>query len=165
MLRYKKNPGRKSSVIEVDGRQYKAKYVGRGQYSRVFRVGDRVIYYTRGDCGKEVLAMYLYDRMAHLPDLTRHENITTSRGTWWVFSSPYYRNVTKKDRSAWEMMRDIVKWANYYHSKGYQIGKRDINLIDYVVEGMASLNFPYSIINALYEIRNAASNCGIGSEV
>ena len=81
MLRYKKNPGRKSGTIEVDGKFYKAKYIGKGQYSKVFRVGDRVVYYTRGDCGKEVLAQFQHDRMAHLPEIIRHENINSSRGT------------------------------------------------------------------------------------
>jgi len=103
MIRYKKNPvsRRTKSVITVDGQEYEAKYIGKGQYSKVFRVGDRVVYYTRGDCGKEVLAQFQYDRMTHLPELIRHQNITTVRGVWYVFSSPYYRNVTTKDRSAY----------------------------------------------------------------
>ena len=67
MIQYQKNPGRNVGSIEVDGKSYQAKYIGKGHYSKVFRVGDRVVYYTRGDCGKEVIVMFQYDRMVHLP--------------------------------------------------------------------------------------------------
>lgn len=167
MLRYKKNPGRKSGEIEVDGKLYKAKYIGKGSYSKVFRVWDRVVYYTRGDCGKEVLAQFQYDRMMHLPEIVRHENIIVRPGSiWYVFSSPYYRNVTKKDRSAWELMGDIVKSYNYYASimtyKGFH-KENDIyfmqKFVDYMREGKY---VKYSIVKALQEIVDVASNCGEG---
>lgn len=162
MIRYKKNPKGSSKIIEVDGKQYQAKYIGKGQYSKVYRIGDRVVYYTRGDCGKEVLAQFQYNRMAHLPEMIRHENITTVRGTWYVFSSPYYRNVKRSDTSAYKMMKDVVQWAGYFHSEGWHQGMRDIDLIDYIVQKISKMTFPRSIIKALYEIRDAASNCGAG---
>jgi hypothetical protein len=163
MIRYQKNPRVSKSVVVVDGVSYSAKYIGKGQYSRVFRVGDRVVYYTRGDCGKEVLAQFQYNRMTHLPELIRHENITTVRGVWYVFSSPYYRNVTTKDRSAYKMMAKIVRDGNRAMSALYANGFRDHDLMDYLVDDLnGSGEFPHSIIKALQEIVNVAGNCGQG---
>jgi hypothetical protein len=146
----------------VDRKQYQAKYIGRGQYSKVYRVGDRVVYYTRGDCGKEVLAMFQYDRMAHLPEMIRHENITTGRGIWYVFSSPYYRDVKVSDRSAWELMKEIIKYHksyDYISRSTYKLS--GINLMQSVVGGMREDSLlPRSVIKALQEIVNVASNCG-----
>lgn len=163
MIRYQKNPRQSKSVITVDGREYQAKYIGKGAYSKVFRVGDRVIYYTRGDCSKEVLAMYQYDRMAHLPELIRHENITTARGTWYVFSSPYYRNVTAKDKSAWELMKKVIRVSAGAFHIGYEYGLRDIHLMQNTVNLIRKhKSLPNSIINAMQEIVDVSSNCGDG---
>lgn len=171
MLRYQKNPPgkRKTGEIEVDGKLYKAKYIGKGQYSRVYRVGDRVVYYTRGDCGKEVLAQFQYDRMMHLSEIIRHENITTVRGTWYVFSSPWYRNVTMKDRSAWRLMHDIIDvykefWNQErdYQYQAYGRVKANIDVMQKFVEYASRMSFviPKSVVKALQEIVNVASNCG-----
>lgn len=165
MIRYQKNPAsrKQKSVITVDGREYAAKYIGKGMYSKVYRVGDRVVYYTRGDCGKEVLAMYLYDRMAHLPEIVRHENITTGRGIWYVFSSPYYRNVKSSDTSAWALMKATQRSADRYRQVLWVSGERGINLMQLIVNGMKEDKWvPNSILKALQEIVNVASNCGEG---
>lgn len=160
MIRYRKNPKRQSGEIEVDGKYYKAKYIGRGQFSKVFRVGDRVVYYTRGDCGKEVLAQFQYDRMMHLPEIIRHENITVRPGVmWYVFSSPYYRNVTLKDKSAWMIRKKLMSLYREYRAI-------DRNLEGY--DGMRGLisfirhdsHIPNSIIKAMEEIMYVALNCG-----
>lgn len=162
MIRYKKNPVKKSVTIEVDGRRYPAKYIGKGQYSRVYRVGDRVIYYTRGDCSKEVLSMYQYDRMTHLPEIIRHENITRVPGeTWYVFSSPYYRNVTMKDKSAYELMKEIIRVSGEAFSEGYRQGFRGLDLMLLIVSIMKrSPEIPRSVVKAMQEIVDVTSNCG-----
>lgn len=162
MIRYKKNPRQGATEIEVDGKEYPAKFIGKGQFSLVFRVGDRVVYYTRGDCGKEVLAQYQYDRMAHLPELIRHENITMpNRSTWYIFSSPFYRNVTTKDRSAWELMKKVIRAYTGAHYVAYGQGLRDIDLMLAIVNIMKqSKVLPNSIIKALYEVVDVSSNCG-----
>lgn len=166
MIRYKKNPGRNVGSIEVDGKQYQAKYIGKGQYSKVYRVGDRVVYYTRGDCGKEVLAQFQYDRMAHLPELIRHENVTVRPGSiWYVFSSPFYRDVTTKDRSAYKMMKEIVRVVSTLHSILYCKKYRDIELMQEIVTHIETQGHQYgilprSVVKALQEIVDVASNCG-----
>jgi hypothetical protein len=149
--------------IVVDGKEYPAKYIGRGSYSRVYRVGDRVVYFTRGDCGKEVLAMYQYERIAHLPYLVRHENITTVRGTWYVFSSPYYRNVKRSDTSAYRMMKQIIYSVRRFQHVLYMRGLRDVYLMQAIVDTMVEdSEVPKSVIRALREIVDVASNCGEG---
>lgn len=162
MIQYQKNPRASKSVVVVDGKQYPAKYIGKGKYSRVFRVGDRVVYYTRGDCTKEVMAQFQYDRMAHLPELIRHDNINSSRGTeWYVFSSPYYRDVTTKDRSAYTLMKEIIRSINRYRQALYLRGERGIDLMREQVQGMKEDKVvPNSVIKALQEIVDVGSNCG-----
>lgn len=159
MIQYQKNPRKTKSVITVDGQEYEAKYIGKGQYSKVFRVGDRVVYYTRGDCGKEVLAAYQYDRMTHLPELIRHENITTVRGIWYVFSSPYYRNVTTKDRSAYELMKRIIKWFKVAYRR-FHAYEGNVVMQGIVMYLERESDLPKSVIRALQEIVDIASNCG-----
>jgi len=160
MIRYQKNPRVSKSVVVVDGVSYSAKYIGKGQYSRVFRVGDRVVYYTRGDCGKEVLAQFQHDRMAHLPEIIRHENINTGSGTlWYVFSSPFYRDVKKSDTSAYELMTKIMKWMKFFYSQdnayeGLMLMQRIV--LRFEVES----DVPRSVVKALQEIVDVVSNCG-----
>lgn len=161
------NPPRKS-VIVVDGREYAAKYIGKGMYSKVFRVGDRVVYFTKGDCSKEVLAMYVYDKATHIPDMIRHENMTTAQATWYVFSSPYYRNVTSGDTSAWKLMKAIIEEhrnfrREYYHYQSQVYGKiKDgersmLAFIEYLRERRTVTQ---SAIRALYDLYELARNCG-----
>lgn len=165
-------------TVIVDGYEFPAKYIGKGEYSKVYRVGNRVVYYTRGDCAKEVLAMFQYDRIAHLPEMIRHDNIVKRMqmgGKWgtpyiseriiYVFSSPFYRNVTKKDRSAYELMRDIIEAHTAFRQK--------IQRHEYITYGLIGMeNFvkylkvyrpdiPKSVVRALQKIVNVASKCDV----
>jgi len=169
MIRYRRNVVKQSARIIVDGKEYQAKFVGKGQFSRVYRVGDRVIYYTRGDCGKEVLSMFQYDRITHLPEMIRHENITMPRGRWYVFSSPYYRNVKRTDTSAYTLMKIIIKTYEKFWSmdRDYQYqayGRVHTNIyvmqrfVDYIRDECSYI--PRSVVKALQEVVNVASNCG-----
>ena len=153
---------KKKSIIEVDGRQYEAKYISKGQYSTVYQVGNRVVMYTRGDCAKEVLAMYQYDKMAHLPEIIRHENTTVRPGSYYnVFSSPFYRNVTTKDRSAWNLMQKIIIDFDYFES--YETYNKSCT-IDYMQKFVNHIkedpHMIRSVIRALNEIIQVAGNCG-----
>ena len=163
---------RKKVTIQVDGKMYSAKYIGKGQYSRAYLVGDRVVLYTKGDCAKEVLAMYQYDRMAHLPELIQHNFIRGGqygRGEllWYVFSTPYYRNVTRKDTSAWNLMRCIIEyWNEYWRSeRNYQYqayGRVRVNaeVMQKFVEFLKENEIRRSVIKALQELVDVSRNCG-----
>jgi hypothetical protein len=168
MIYYKKNPVKNNKIIEVDGQQYQAKYIGKGQYSKVYRVGDRVVYYTRGDCGKEVISLYVYEKHTHIPEIIRHENITTSRGRWYVFSSPYYRNVTRANTSAWVLMNIIIKEytkfrKEYYHyqSQAYgRIKEGDRSMLAFIEYLRERRTVPQSVLKALFDLYELAINCG-----
>lgn len=149
-------------TIRVDGREFEAVYCGKGQYSKVYRVGDRVIYYTRGDCAKEVLAQFMYDRLMHIPEMIRHENLTMPGGKiWYVFSSPYYRDATTKDQSAYMLMKDIIKYFNKMYYMYYRQGYRGIDLMRIFVGGMeADKLFPRSVIKAMNALVDVSYNCG-----
>lgn len=160
MIRYHKNPRVSKSVVVVDGKSYPAKYIGKGQYSRVFRVGDRVVYYTRGDCAKEVLAQFQYDRMTHIPEIIRHDNINSSRGTeWYVFSSPWYKDVRKSDTSAYTLMRKILDINNHFSFLVSGEKLQDIERMQ-AFEVYARGKVPHSVSKALREIVDVSANCG-----
>lgn len=159
----------KLAVIEVDGRKYQAKYVGKGSFSKVYRIGDRVIYYTRGDCGKEALAMYQYDQMTHMPELIRHDNINSRRGTeFYVFSSPYYRNVKSTDKSAWVLMNFLINehykfLVNYRHYQQQAYGRvRDgeQTMLAFIEHLREETKVPKSVTKALFTLYELARNCG-----
>jgi hypothetical protein len=100
--------------------------------------------------------------MAHLPELIRHENITTARGRWFVFSSPYYRDVKSSDTSAWKLMKKIILWHSEYKVEYYRDYTHEADDI-YSMQAFVHFvkdDMPKSIINALQEIVNVASNCG-----
>ena len=163
---------RRKSIIEVDRQKYEAKYIGKGQYSKAYRVGDRVVLYTKGDCAKEALSMFQYDRMAHLPELIQHDFIRGGqygRGDllWYVFSTPYYRNVTRKDTSAWNLMKCIIEyWNEYWKSEqDYQYqayGRVHVNakVMQKFVEFLKVNEIRRSIIRALQELVDISRNCG-----
>lgn len=152
----------KRVVIEVDGRFYEAEYLGRGQFSRVYRVGHRAIYYTKGDCAKEVLSMFQHERVTHLPEMIRHNNVTTRGGTeWYVFSSPYYRDVTTKDKSAWKMYKKLQNYYDKWYGFYWRQGHRGYYLMQAFVAGLEDDgNVPHSVTNALQVLVDLASNCG-----
>ena len=159
----------KKIIIEVDRQQYEAKYIGKGKYSKAYQVGDRIVLYTRGDCAKEVLAMFQYDRMAHLPEIIRHDNVQMRSTTvlnqqniWYVFSSPYYRNVTKKDKSAYELMNKLIKEYQVFW-RMINTNKSDIYVMQMFVDSLdhpRTIMFPRSVVRALQELVNVSSNCG-----
>ena len=157
------------TTVEVDGFKFPAKYIGKGKYSKVYRVGNRVVYYTRGDCAKEVLAMFQYDRIAHLPEIVRHDDVFGYHGRrWYVFSSPYYRNVTKKDKSAWLLRKKIIDWYDVFYRQHMRVGMGQryptgVKLMaDIVNDFKKSDVVPYSVVRALQKIVDIASNCGYG---
>jgi hypothetical protein len=108
--------------------------------------------------------------MAHLPELIRHENITTARGRWFVFSSPYYRDVKSSDASAWNLMKEIIRaYTNYTHRQDYleRVGfvrNGEIHymqgFVNYIMWSREQKYIPRSVVKALQEIVNVASNCG-----
>lgn len=149
-------------IIEVDGIKYSAKYIGKGSFSKAYRVGDRVVLYTRGDCAREVLAMFGYQRLMHLPEIIRHHDIQGRGGVYYVFSMPYYKNVTKKDRSAYKLMMHIMAvWAEFWNNVIWKSGNKYQTIYtmqDFVK--FARHELPYSVINALQELVDVSSNCG-----
>jgi hypothetical protein len=160
------------SFITVDGRTYKGRYIGRGSFSKVYKVGNRVVYYTDGDCAKEAQAMFQYSRLTHLPELIRHDNINIYNrrgeivGVRYVFSSPYYRNVTRKDRSAYELMNHIMRLYVIFigHERTYSNRsiEYDVYLMQKFVNFLEESNIPRSVVRALQALVYVASNCGSG---
>lgn len=149
-------------TVIVDGFKFPAKYIGKGQYSKVYRVGNRVVYYTRSDCAKEVLAMFQYDRIAHLPEMVRHDNIRLRHNTYLVFSSPFYRNVKASDTSAWKLMNKVIKLTYIELTRLYNQQVRFYpDVMHTLVDRIDEYNeLPHSIINAMHLLVDLGSTCG-----
>jgi hypothetical protein len=152
----------RKAVIEVDRLQYNATYIGKGMYSRVYRVGDRVIYYTKDDCTKEVLSMFLQDRVTHLPEMVRHDDLRVINSRYLVFSSPYYRDVKASDKSAWKLMKKIIKLFNIEVSRlNYQKIRFNQQVMHTLVDRVEEYKeLPHSIINAMHTLVDLGALCG-----
>ncbi len=151
-------------IVEVDGKKYEGIFLGKGKFSKVFRVGDRVVYYTRGDCAKEVVARFA-GRYIHIPELIEHDKIRM-RGLWIsVYSSPIYRDVKATDRSAWSLMNTLIKeYRNFQFTHSFMGGSgfsSGVEIMEAFVDRLKRRGkVPHSIINALNFIIDVAVNCG-----
>lgn len=155
---------RQKVVIQVDGKAYYAKYLGRGKFSRVYQVGNRAIYYTLDDCTKEVLALYYHGGTPHLPEIIRHDNITIGRFDYQVYSSPVYRDLRRTDTSAYRIMKEILEWNRSFYQmcsiNGIRYKLNYDTMIKFVEYCRTETDLPRSIVKALQEITELSSNCG-----
>jgi hypothetical protein len=147
------------AIVEVDGVKYPATYIGRGKFSRTFRVGDRVVYYTKGDCAKEVLAMF-GERRTHLPEIIRHNDVVVygkhwrERDRWQVYSSPYYRDVTAKDKEAWRLINLLQRvWIDALNDRFS--GTQSYKFFEFL---WSRKDVPRSIVNDLEYIYEVSKN-------
>jgi hypothetical protein len=156
----------KKYAISIDGHLYSASFLGKGQYSKVYQVGDRAVYYTKDDCTKEALAMFYYGGIPHLPEIIRHDNISSGYTHYQVFSSPIYRNVKRTDTSAYRLMKKLIKfhdlwWRKENQSQAYRRIRNDVTVMQrFVNDVRSSGQFPYSIVKALQAILEISRNCG-----
>lgn len=157
----------KKVVIEVDGQKYHAEYIGQGFYSKVYRVGDRVVYYTKDDCTKEVLSLFVHDRFTHLPEMVVHDDVKVySKRVGWqsykVYSSPYYRNVRASDISAWKLMNKIIKLFYVESSRMYRQGIRfNQQVMHTLVDRIEEYKeLPHSMINVMHLLVDLGAMCG-----
>lgn len=162
MKRYKKSPVKSSKIIEVDGRQYYATYLGKGTYSKVYRVGDRVVYYTKDDCTKDVLSMFVLDRITHFPEIVRHNDIQRGNNYYLVYSSPYYKDVRSSNVSAWRLMKKLIKVFYEEAARMSQLYRRfDNEIMHTLVDRIEERNeLPHSAINAMRILVDLGAMCG-----
>jgi hypothetical protein len=149
------------TIVEVDGVKYPATYIGRGKFSRTFRVGDRVVYYTKGDCAKEVLAMF-GERRTHLPEIIRHNDVVVygkhwrEKDRWYVYSSPYYRDVMAKDKEAWRLINLLQRvWIDALNDRS--LGTPNDKFFEFL---RSRKDVPRSIVRDLEYIYEVSQNCG-----
>lgn len=157
----------RKAIIEVDGQRYNATYLGKGMYSKVYRVGDRVVYYTKDDCTKEVLSMFAQDRYTHLPEMVAHNDVKGYfRNVGWryykVYSSPYYRDVRASDTSAWKLMKRLIKLFYIEVSRMYRQEIRfDQQVMHILVDRIEEYReIPHSIINVMHLLVDLGALCG-----
>lgn len=150
--------------IQIDGKWYEGTFLGKGKYSTVFQLGNRAIIYTKDDCAKETLARFQQTRMMHIPEVVRHDDVTIGKTYYNVFSSPFYKNVTKNDGSAYRLAKAMINfYVDHYAAGGARVGGKrlGVDIIDEFIDDMEqSGEFPASVIKALRELRDVSSNCG-----
>lgn len=158
--------------VKIDGAWHDATYLGKGAYSIVFKVENRAVIFTKDDCAKEVMALFQHSRMMHLPEVIRHDPVVIGKTHYQVYSSPIYRDVTRKDRQAYWLATNLIHFYVDHYAEGSATRKVPgiymmQNFVD-EVEAAETLNdqyklvpkFPRSIVKALQEIVDVSSNCG-----
>lgn len=86
--------------LQIDGQTVRAQFIGKGLFSKAYRVENTVYLLTQGDYSKECIA--LFARGQHIPVITRHEDIEEGRAMYQVFSMPFYQPMRKKHSKAWK---------------------------------------------------------------
>jgi len=154
-----KRRSKEIKIIRIDGKEYIAEYLGKGVFSKVYRVGNRAIYFTKGDCSKKVLAMYSFERLPHITEIVQHNNV----GAFQVYSSPIYGDVKKSDTSAWRLMTEIIKLYKLYSShlavNFLRLSGRE-RMQGFVDMLEDDKSVPYSIIRSLQAMIEIYRNCG-----
>lgn len=169
-----------SRRITVDGRAFNAAYLGKGFFcSGAFRefIGDeltptgRVFLFIRdhdnselSDFSKEALSMWC-NKLPHIPEVERHEPITTVGKEQCVYSMPYYRTLTATHALAWRQYKTLrtirddawIAWDK----QSKPLSQWGLYFAEHVIE-LATGKVPESITAALTEMLNAMSNYGSG---
>lgn len=149
--------------IAIDGRQYKALFVGRGVYSKTFLLCTQteciVVYYTKNDCTKEALSL-LSRKVKHIPRVRAHHPVVIKSVVYNVYTSPYYRDVTKRDILAWRHYDEMKKLYNSYRSIAWKDISKGYEFVCGFVEYMKSVGtLPESLIEAFNVVLLLVINC------
>lgn len=92
--------------ISADGKMFKAEYIGKGMFAKVYRAldGDRRVYaFVTGCYMKEAISDVDH---VHVPAIMRHNDVSIYSETQ-VFSMPFYNKLTAKDKDAWETYKEL----------------------------------------------------------
>ncbi len=155
--------------------------IGKGQFCEAFRDGYDVYLFmnqSRFCPGKEALALWC-EKSPHLPSMTNEGEVSTSslKGVTWytVYKTSFTEKLTAKHKTAWKQYK-ILKSAwenartNLLVSKTKvlaTLGKNSLREIpfSYMLEEFLEIlrscaDFPSSLIDAIEDLGNAASNYG-----
>src|SRR5579862_82599 len=94
--------------IKVRGQFLNATYLGKGLFTTAYRVGDIVYCYTNTDKMKEAIREC---EGVHIPQITLEDTDCLFRRIQYdyVYSMPYYRNITSKDTEAWKILKECSR--------------------------------------------------------
>jgi GNAT superfamily N-acetyltransferase len=150
-------------TIRVEGQDIAGSYLGAGHYVRKAVLSDNKVYLImkKQDLMKDALAENEFDT-PHIPPVERiYDNVKDE----YIYTMPYYKPISAKDREAWSIMRELnrakdVVWRNYHFG-----GKtRDRPIYTYWYEMgndiISEAKVPQSVKEALTELLNAAGNYG-----
>ena len=147
-------------LIQVDGKEYPAIYLGCGRYCRAFLVEETVYCFVRAEEHmKECVSMWC-DSSPHIPPIERHDPVN---GVYTqVYSMPYYRNIQASDKEAWEILKTLQK----AHSRAVAESPGSIYLfgadINRKIINLVRTQIPDSVVEALENLADAACNYGCG---
>lgn len=114
----------------------KKNFLGKGLFSKAYRVGDEVIIVTL-DPAKECLALFTVENI-HLPELTTLEDIGEKR----AYKMLYYEALTAQHKEAWEqykLLKKVIDTVRYNHPgkyKCYEVYRELVNTCEGLKESI-----------------------------
>jgi hypothetical protein len=152
-------------TIRVDDKDLEAEFLGKGHYCTAYRAGDTVYcFVVEDEYMKEVISQWI-ENVPHIPAIRKHDD-QQIRGKWFqLYSMPFYRNITAKDREAWAALKVLKESAErlfrqeYCQAKPLAVHGAYFNQA--IIEDTRG-KVPESVTKALEELASAAQNYGCG---
>ena len=89
--------------IKLNGQKVEAEYIGKGQFSTCYRIGNKVYSFTKNDPSKELINLFCDDNI-HLPALHLFESYNDYTQ---VYDMPFYDKLTKDSEPAWSQYKTL----------------------------------------------------------
>ncbi len=99
------------TTITVNGKELEAIFLGKGQFSKAYRVGDFVYTFTKNDYSKEAVSMWAIEN-EHTPTIERIQIIDDNTH---IYRMPYYEPLNAKDHpTAWAIRKELQNVKTQY---------------------------------------------------
>lgn len=139
----KKGENMKNYCREFNVTLNKSNFLGKGMFSKAYKVGEKVIVLTE-DPAKECLFMFCQFNNKHLPKLEILDSINGKQ----AYSMPFYYPLKASNKKAWSQykaIKDIIDTMPYYKKEkhvcfeSYEQAFQESTLDKELKEGLISL--------------------------
>jgi hypothetical protein len=159
--------GQLTTIDPGDGTELAVHYLGRGAHATAYQHGLTVyLLVDEDDNMKEALELFVPDGTPHVPPVKRLGTVCKRGKCRNVYTMPYYRTVTAKDKEAWAVVKLLESTRLELHrtrfvATGKCLSVYGIELMYEVIQATRT-KVPESVTEALEALSYAGSNYGCG---
>lgn len=152
-------------TLLIDGTEIPAHYISQGMFCKAYRSGNRVYLLCTGDYSKECIALFCDKTIPHIPHITRHEPLVERGKDYQIYSMPFYRKLTTKDKKAYRQWKTLPTIIRSYSEASTYVDSEQNNTPESVREAIRELIGAfcnYDIDGMLLEFNK--SNVGVNEQ-